>query len=418
MSSRSIRLSLRERAWLPLEFIRTVGPVSGVDAAGLVAALTGLHAADPTHRAVCRLDRDKGRWVPMGAAAFAAYAGEAVTAVDGPDVTAEMLSARLMAEPRAHHPVRVLVGNGYVALKVAHAYGDADPVNRLLRELVKAAAEGRAAVLPRVAVRRQLTRALINQFGRYPKRWRDGLRIDREPAVRPLGPEDSVPWQADIACESTHSLEVMDKMRAWRDEHAPGVSTSAITYAAFIGALRHCGLGGRQEGAMFLADARRYLPKKISTVDGNFCWGQYLAPVDLTDPRAIQSAQKAELRTGRILTMMALREIRLGMSAVQGMPEPYPTSASRDRRQNLTLGNQGRHDLLADLPWSAPAEDRVNHSIPTHIDAHDITLCTSEMAGVLHVDITYHRSSYDQATMARVAELICTEPVAMIMAMR
>src|SRR4051812_20231392 len=84
MSPRSIRMSLRERAWLPLEFIRTVGPVTGVDRDGLVAALTGLHANGPAHPAVSRLDRDNGRWVAMGSTDFAAYAAEAVTAVDGP----------------------------------------------------------------------------------------------------------------------------------------------------------------------------------------------------------------------------------------------------------------------------------------------------------------------------------------------
>jgi O-antigen/teichoic acid export membrane protein len=46
------RLTLRERAWLPLEYIRTVGPLEGVTVKKLRAALIGLHAADPTHRAV------------------------------------------------------------------------------------------------------------------------------------------------------------------------------------------------------------------------------------------------------------------------------------------------------------------------------------------------------------------------------
>src|SRR4051812_24009351 len=126
MSPKSIRMSLRERAWLPLEFIRTVGPVAGVDAEGLVNALTGMHAIDPTNPAVCRLDRASGRWVSMTASEFATYAVESVTTVDGP-VTPDELSAMLHAEPRAHRPVRLLVGNGYVALKVAHVYGDADP---------------------------------------------------------------------------------------------------------------------------------------------------------------------------------------------------------------------------------------------------------------------------------------------------
>ena len=61
-------LTLHERAWLPLEYIRTVGPLTGVTAERLRAALIGLHAADPKHRAVSRLDRDGARWLHMDAA--------------------------------------------------------------------------------------------------------------------------------------------------------------------------------------------------------------------------------------------------------------------------------------------------------------------------------------------------------------
>ncbi len=51
------KLTLHERAWLPLEYIRTVGPLTGVTAERIRAAMIGLHDADPAHRAVSRLDR-------------------------------------------------------------------------------------------------------------------------------------------------------------------------------------------------------------------------------------------------------------------------------------------------------------------------------------------------------------------------
>ena len=142
------KLTLHERAWLPLEYIRTVGPLTGVTAERLRAALIGLHAADPKHRAVSRLDRGGARWLHMDGPTFAAYVREAVTDVgDGP-VDFDSMTRRLQAEPRAHHPVRILVGGGYVAMKVAHAYGDAGPVNTLLRELIRAAGDERAARIP------------------------------------------------------------------------------------------------------------------------------------------------------------------------------------------------------------------------------------------------------------------------------
>jgi len=131
------KLTLHERAWLPLEYIRTVGPLTGVTAERLRAALIGLHAADPTHRAVSRLDRDGGHWLHLDPGTFAAYVQDAVTDLgDGP-ADFDAMTRSLQAEPRAHHPVRTLAGGGYVAMKVAHAYGDAGPVNELLRELVE-----------------------------------------------------------------------------------------------------------------------------------------------------------------------------------------------------------------------------------------------------------------------------------------
>ncbi len=411
------RLTVRERVWLPLEYIRTVGPLRGVTAAGLKTALVGLHTADPTHQAVCRLDRDRARWVRLTAAEFASYVEEAVTDVDRPGLDPDAMTRRLLVEPRAHHPVRVLVGNGYVALKIAHAYGDADPVNGLLRELVLAAAEGRAACFPPASRNRLLmTKALWREFGRHPRRWRPAVRISRPPHVE-LGAANSMAWQPDIAVETARSAGTLAMMRDWRDRYAKGVSTAAITFAAFATALRRLGLGTGQDGAVFLADARRYLPQG-TTVDSNFCWGQYIAPVDLSDPRSVHQALKTELATGRILAMMALRETRLALRGVTGYPAPYPSRISTDPRPELTLSNQGRHDVLADLPWAGGPAVRVNHSVPTLSGPTNITLTTSELAGVLHLEATFHRSTYDPGLVAQAIQLVCEDPAGLMMAVR
>jgi O-antigen/teichoic acid export membrane protein len=407
------RLTLRERAWLPLEYIRTVGPLSGVTAGRLRAALIGLHAADPTHRAVSRLDRAGARWLHLDAGAFADYAADAVTDLgDGP-ADFDAMTRALQAEPRAHHPVRILVGGGYVAMKVAHAYGDAGPVNALLRELVKAAAEDRAAQVPPYERHRfALARAWWRQFGRYPRRLRTGLRIAHAPHADEAATR---PWTAGLTVQTARSADVLAKMRDWRDEHAPGVTTSAITFAAFTAALAQLGLDPDLSGGTFLADARRYLEPGV-TIDANFCWGQFLSPPSLTDPAAIHQTLKAELSTGRMLTMMALREAKLALTGGAGLPEPYPTAAPPRPRPRLTFSNQGRHDVLADLPWSVPAADRVNHSVPTLSGPEGVTLTTSEMNGVLHLEATFHASTYDRSAIARALALVCADPAALIMA--
>jgi O-antigen/teichoic acid export membrane protein len=407
-------LTLRERAWLPLEYIRTVGPLTGVTAARLRAALVGLHAADPTHRAVSRLDRSGARWVHMDATAFTAYVLDAVTDLNDGPVDFDAMTRRLQSEPRGHHPVRILVGGGYVAMKVAHAYGDAGPVNTLLRELVRAAGEERAALIaPQQRHRSALPRAWWNHF-KSPSRWGDALKMSRTPHIETAGPR---PWTAALTVETTRSADVLGQMRVWRDAYAPGVTTSAITFAAFAAALRELGLDPDLSGATFLADARRYVAKDVS-IDSNFCFGPYLRPASLTDPAAIHTALKAELATGGMLTMMLLREGKLALTGAAGMPDPYPAEAPAEPRPRLTFSNQGRHDVLADLPWAIEPAFRVNQSVPTFSGPEGITLTTSEMGGVLHLEATFHASTYDPALVARALRLVCTDPAALIMAAR
>jgi O-antigen/teichoic acid export membrane protein len=407
----AVKLTLRERAWLPLEYIRTIGPLSGVTAERLRAALIGLHAADPTHRAVSRLDRDGARWLHMDAPAFASYVRDAVTDLGAGPVDFNAMSRELQAEPRAHHPIRILAGGGYVALKVSHAYGDAGTVNVLLRELVRAAAEDRAAVIRASARHRwALPVAWFKQFGTKPGRWKQGLGFARPPAPEP-GP--ALPWAPALTTLSARSATVLGEMRTWRDQHCPGVTTSAITFAAFTAALRDAGLDPDLRGGIFLADARRYLSKDIG-IDSNFVMGPWLSPADLTDPKSIHTTLKAELASGRILTMIALREGKILLTGAPGMPDPYPSEIPVAPKAALTFSNQGRHDLLGDLPWTVGPAGRVNQSVPTANDPHGFTIATSEMNGVLHVDVTFHASTYDPDVVARVLEVVCTDPTSVI----
>ncbi|WIM97523.1 hypothetical protein ACTOB_001051 [Actinoplanes oblitus] len=408
-------LTLHEKAWLPLEYIRTVGPLTGVTADRLRNALVGLHLADPSHRAVSRLDRTGAKWQHMDAASFATYVLDAVTDLGPGPVDFDAMTRQLQAEPRGHHPVRILAGGGYVALKVSHAYGDAGPVNTLLRELVLAAYEGRAArVAPSARHRWALPKAWWKQFGMHPDRWKTGLSFPKPPHPE-TGP--TRPWQPDLTVRTARSSLVLGQMRGWRDQYAPGVTTSAITFAAFTSALIELGLDPDLAGGTFLADARRYLDKGVS-IDSNFCMGPYLAPENLTDPLSIHRTLKAELATGRILTMIALREGKLMLTGAPGMPDPFPTEITVAPRPRLTFSNQGRHDVLGDLPWAVDATGRVNQSVPTLNGPEGVTLTTSEMNGVLHLEATFHASTYDPQVVQRALDLVCSDPAGLIMARR
>jgi hypothetical protein len=408
-------MTLHERAWLPLEYIRTVGPVHGVTVEGLRRALIGLHAADPRHRAVSKLDRDAARWKHLDAAEFATFISQAITDSGDWSLDHDGMTRRLQSEPRGVHPIRIMVGAGYVAMKISHAYGDAGPANDLLHELLAAAAQGRAASIPPMARNRfALPRAWFRQFGTKPGRWREGISINRAPA-----PPETLTrgWEPDLTVRTARSAEALSLMRAWRDEHAPGVTTSAITFAAFTSALREIGLNPDTSGATFLADGRRYLDKKVR-IDSNFCWGSYLSPADMTDPMSMHQTMKAELGSGRILTMILLREGRIALDGAPGMPDPYPSELSIPPRPRLTFSNQGRHDMLEDLPWSVDPAWRVNLSVPTLNVPEGVTLTTSEMNGVLHLEATFHQSTFDPALISRALEMVCQDSARLVRAGR
>jgi hypothetical protein len=296
-------------------------------------------------------------------------------------------------------------------MKVAHAYGDAGPVNDLLHELVAAAAEYRPARIPPLARPRfALFRAWLAQFGRHPGRWKTGLSFARPPA--PL-PSPTRPWQAELTVRTARSAGVLQQMRAWRDENAPGVTTSAITFAAFTAALGELGFDPDLAGGTFLADARRYLSPGVR-IDSNFCFGPYLSPASLTDPAAIHTTLKSELGTGRILTMMMLRTGKIGLLGAPARPDAYPSQLPVQPRPRLTFSNQGRHDMLSDLAWTTGPAGRINQSVPTLNGPEGITLTTSEMNGVLHLEATFHASTFDPAMVARALDLVCTDPAALI----
>jgi O-antigen/teichoic acid export membrane protein len=406
-------MTLHERAWLPLEYIRTVGPLHGITVDGVRRALIGLHSADPKHRAVSKLDRVGARWEHMNAAEFAAFVHKAVTDSGDWSLDQDGMTRKLQAEPRGVHPIRIIVGAGYVAMKVSHAYGDASPVNALLHELLLAAWEGRAAIIPPLERNRlALPKAWFKQFGTKPGRWREGISF-----ARPPHPEETRTrkWEPNLTVRSGRSAQTLKLMRQWREEYAKGVTTSAITFAAFTAALHEIGLKPDLDGATFLADGRRFLDKEVR-IDSNFCMGPYLSPPDMMDPVSINQTIKAELATGRILTMMVLREGRIALDGAPGMPDPYPSELPVPPRPRLTFSNQGRHDLLQDLPWTVDPAWRVNLSVPTLNVPEGITLTTSEMNGVLHVEATFHASTFDPALITKALQMVLEDPAGLIMA--
>src|SRR5262249_42219147 len=117
-------------------------------------------------------------------------------------------------------------------------------------------------------------------------------------------------WRASLTTRSDRSSAVTaTEVRAWRDRYAPDVSLASIVFAGLWAAFERTGLSPDPGGVVLLVDGQRYLPK--GTAAGpNFIIGQYLAPTDPADPRAVHRTLHAAIASGRPLAAMAERLIR------------------------------------------------------------------------------------------------------------
>ena len=277
-------------------------------------------------------------------------------------------------------------------MKISHAVGDGKVINLLIPELLRAAAEGRPARSTLVApVRMPVARALLHHFGRHPERLAAALRVLRPPSTPARRPDVAL-----AARPGVHVVPLRAGTRGHPDlarpPHARRVrGCRAVRSRA--GRVRRDRPQPSWPGAVVLVDVRRYLPPD-SVVNGNFSWGQYLVPTDLTDPRAMHKALAEQLSTGRPLATLALRTAKLTLGLGDGQPEP-PRMIRANPYPELTLTNVGRLDGYLDLPWAAEPAERHNISVPTTSGPEGITVSFSELAGVLYVNASFHRSTFD-----------------------
>lgn len=408
-------MSVRDRLWAPVDAIRAVGPLAGLSAESVRASLVMLHAEDPSLRAITRMDVPGRRWWPLSATEFDARLADIVIGVD-PELPGgvDTVVRRLLPEVPGDRPMLLAVHRNYLAVRISHGVGDGRTVNRFLLDLLRCILHGRAAWKAETQVRpartrAPLARAALRHFGRHPTALLSACRL-RQPPAQPRGaPQPWAPRQSYSSARS--SCDGLRALRAWRDARLPGVSIASISFAAVPAALRLAGLAPHRPGIVTLVDARRYLHRG-SLVDGNFSWGQYMVPADLEDPRAIDAALRTELASGRALVMLALRDVR---GALLPRVRTLPPTIGPVPGPELTVTHLGRLDAFTELPWSGDREAHRFVVVPPPAGPAAVTFSLAEMGGTLHVTAGFHASTFDQAAMDRVVELVATDPAGLVM---
>ncbi|HWB34713.1 MAG TPA: hypothetical protein VHA75_01685, partial [Rugosimonospora sp.] len=215
--SRTRRMTLRQRAWLPYQSVRVFGPLPGLDVTALRAALVRLHAQDPADPAVCALDAARARWGVFDRAEFAARVPALAVAVRAASGAAEEL-AQAMIETRLGTRAAVLGAAGdYVGLAVNHAVGDGRTVMWLLARLL---ADATGPPRRHHRHRAPLLRAATGFYLRDPRRIAHTLTL---PHDRPAPAASSTrPWRPRPTSVSACSpAGLTGRLREYRDATAP-----------------------------------------------------------------------------------------------------------------------------------------------------------------------------------------------------
>jgi hypothetical protein len=403
-------MSVYDRVFLGYEVSKVCGPFIGITGDGLRTALAALHAADPTHPAVCAMEAKPARWRTVSAAELANRALVATLPPEAPatpDGLAEWAQHHL---PLGDRPLVFAVQDGLVLAKFAHPLGSGGYLNKLIAELMRAAVEGRTPNPPRVRQGRFLvSRAALRHFGRHPGAVRQMLGMPRPEPVAPAKTRTVGGWRNTLTTRSDRSTEVITKqVRVWRDRNAPDVSLASIVFAALSSAFAKAGLDPDPAGLVLLVDGQRYLGKDWAA-GPNFIIGQYLAVPDQRDPRAIHQTLHAAIASGRPLAAMALRLLRqprdIGASSDRTVPDPpHP-------KLILTFG---RLDPFVDLPWAVPAEEARHTNVSSVGEPDALSVATWELNGALHLAASFHAGVFPPETVERAIRMFCESPVALL----
>jgi hypothetical protein len=376
------------------------GPFDAPPIDAVRAVVRDLAERYPEHPAFCRPEIGRfgrGRWVPVSAGERERRCREMVLELDPAD-----LDAALSRATRPLDDGRLLeysVGPHHVVTRRLHILGDGTVVS-LLPHVFDAAITG--APLPDLRARSvsmPLTRALVHEFGRHPRRLVETLR---EPRPRPTPPSAAV---VDLgrhydAFGRTATAETMQSLRAWRDTHEPDVSMGNVIAAAIRRAFDDAGVKFASPGLRMLVNGRRYLPPG-TPVEGNFATAIYVEPDDPRSPRAVDDVIRRNLDIGRPLATLVASSIK------NFVAPPSATRTPAGSLATLTISNLGPRRGLGVLPSHAFCEYRG----VAEPEPGGLTVLLAQVGDCLSASATFEPAVADRASVAAAIDRLTRDPI-------
>jgi hypothetical protein len=407
----AFRVQAHDAQWKDLASVTLLAGLGPeVDAASLRAALRRLYDLDPTAPALCRIAERPLRWVPVPAAEIDAWLDRMVVDVRGATSgNLEATAERLLRAADDAMPLRLTLGDGYLAWQISHVLGDGIYVNRhAVAELARCAVSGEVPTgLVRGPARpRLLLRAAWRTFVRHPRMetWRAAhARLKAAPPSCTRGADPGTRQEALSVVNRISDPGVLPALQRWRDIHATDTTVAAVTMSAVRRAFEAEGAIAPSTDTVVLFDARRYLPPGVHVV-GNFSAALRLGDHAGRNPRLMARQMRRDAALGLPLVSLAAAAGQQALASLRrSTAEPVGSGS-------LVLTHLGALPDLADLPWVAPEGAQRVILAPAPSPAVSMTACISEWRGRLNLTISFDGRLADRAAVTRAVERLVADP--------
>jgi hypothetical protein len=407
-----------DRALAGTRIIAALGPVRGITAGRVRAALTRLVYSTEDTRLALDPAATTNRWVyrPQRVA-DAVREISPVCAVDLPE-----LLTRMRRHPGERLPLEVTLAGNYIIVDLAHALGDGRLVVLLLAALAHGPdTAGLDVFMARNLPTRALSTALVSYFGSTPARWGEVRRLHAHhcttPAPAPAPVVDWGDWESSRRVVADRMPPaVADALRAWHTRHAPSASRGALSIMLYSAALRINGIECDKR-VLTLVDCRRYLPPERRSGHGNFAVGVPLRFGDRPTLEAVTAILGEVTDSGWPLLAMGVGAAKAAVHGfipcwIRSTPETE-TAAGGVR---LAVSDLGRPSVFGGIDWAGVRGDRL--AVP-YVDAAGpsaMTVCVVEVDGARNVSASFHDRVIDRERVRAALELASRDPIAVLTA--
>jgi hypothetical protein len=409
-----------DRMWAGEVVVIAAGPFAVPTHEGLVQAVRSLAQHSEMTRVGWVAERGGRGWrTATDLDAFARACVHRLGPAAGQDIAA--LLQRVVDMRRPGLPLAVVACGDVVVLAIDHSLGDGYYMTRLLAAVVETACTG---TVPDYALRpptpHALASALWDYFGRNPLRvWKLGrvaarnrpLRSAPEPAAVPApgGAGTPRPAASNRVRVRSSTPAALRGLKAWRREHATGLSTIPLTIAATELARRRIGIAALPS-PLVLFDVRRYVRPGGADVTGNFCAGLRLHLADSGDAREIDAAIRAAVANGRPLAVLAAGAVRSATRRRSDAPVEHHAKGTWD----MTYTHMGRPTEIARLPWRIGQDPFYTGMLPAGGPA-GVTVGISETGNRINASASFDEHGPVEAeSVAQVLDLLCDDPAALL----